>query len=581
MNGTDFMKKLTLSLAICFSSLAQVNNANLVGTTGNVQTNIDARLSTNSVFVDSSRANIIVNPTINRIFDTNTNSASITLTASGGTLPNKIGTSTEIIAGFTASGAIMARRVYYVSGTTGTLTYNAVAYNPGDTFTGVYGTKTYSVSGNCVAKNNISRQPDSSYVDGQTYVASITGGYDHLNNQIAGTIAGGGHNELRSAGNHATISGGSYNLQKAGLYSFIGGGSQNYQSQDFGVIVGGWGNTIASDNVNVSDESVIVSGQENEISDVAYGFIGTGLNNRLLNPNNVTVAYNSIINGTGNTISAGIHNAIQGINNTITGDSTGYNLARGNGNTISGVSTYVFSSGSSIVATNSTRVFLSGAANTVTNMTGGTLFGDNTSITSASYGYSFGNANTINGTDYTFMFGRSLSGSDSTSPATTVDYGFAAGYQAVLRSFGQRVDSNGNLNTTINVQRSRYLASRRYAHVTGALSTDVRLNNVDQYILVPTNSVWVVSSTIVGSLSDGSKYGAWSSTFAVRDSSGSLSVLGSPTVTTIYDGHSATWSVAPAIRSTPRGVTISVTALNGETVNWSATFDSNELSGAW
>lgn len=560
------MRKLFITFMCSLTALGQIN--------------ISSKLGTNLVNVDS-RNNVVVNPAINSIVDTDSGANTITLTASGGTLPNRIGSSVNTIAGFIASGAILARITYYVSGSTGTLTYNSVVYNPGDTFVGVYGVTTYSVSGNCVAKNNVSRQADSSYTAGLSYVASITGGYDHLNNQIAGTISGGGHNELRSGGNHATISGGSYNIQKAGLYSFIGGGSQNNQSQDFGVIVGGFGNVVSSDNVSGADGSAILNSRESEILDVAYGLIGVGLNNRIINPNSATANYNTILNGTGNVVSGGIHNLAQGINNTIQGDSGGYNVARGNGNNIGGASLYFVATGASIIATNSSRMIAVGSTDTITSTTGGAVLGDNTSVSSANYAYALGNANTVGSTDYTFLLGRSLSSADTVSPAATADYGFATGYQAALRSFGQRVESNGNLNTTINVQRSRYLASRRYAHVTGVLSSDVRLNGLDQYIYVPTNSVWLVRASVVGALSDGSKYGAWTVDFAVRDSGGTLSVLGSPSATTVYDGHSATWAIAPAIRSTPRGVTISVSALNGETVDWSATFDCNELNTAW
>ena len=117
--------------------------------------------------------------------------------------------------------------------------------------------------------------------------------------------------------------------------------------------------------------------------------------------------------------------------------------------------------------------------------------------------------------------------------------------------------------------------------MTGTLTTDLRLNGVGEYIYVPTNSVWQITASVVGVQTTGVKYGTWSVSFAVRDSGGTLSVLGSPSATVVHDGHSTTWTIAPAIRSSPRGVTIQVSALNGETVTWGASLDAMELNGAW
>jgi hypothetical protein len=109
----------------------------------------------------------------------------------------------------------------------------------------------------------------------------------------------------------------------------------------------------------------------------------------------------------------------------------------------------------------------------------------------------------------------------------------------------------------------------------------LRLDGSGQYIYVPTNSVWQITANVVGVQSDGVKYGTWKVDFAVRDSAGTLSVLGSPSATVVHNGHSTTWTIAPSIRSSPRGVTISVTALDGETITWGASLDAMELNGAW
>jgi len=552
---------------------------------------------------DASRNNITLgNDSV--IVDTDPGTEIVTLLGSGGSQPNRIGTSTHTIAGFVASGAIMARRTYWVDGSSGQLTYNAVAYNPGDTFVGVYGTKTYSATGNCRAKDNVTRQTDSSYTAGTAYVSSILGGYDHLNNQIAGTIAGGGHNVLRGGdgGNHATVVGGSYNTQHSGVYAFIGGGTANENRADFGTIVGGWGNWITDDNWSAADQAVILNGQEGQIQDTAYGLIGTGINNRVINPFSSTSAshnqiingngnivqtmaagltYSTVLNGTGNTISGGSHNLAMGLNNNIYGNSGGYNVAIGSAVNIDGTGTYGFGYGATVLITNSPRAVVMGTITTITNSSDTWTFANNSTVAAANFGFTGGNFNTNNGTQYTFLMGRALSAADLASPANTADYGMAQGYQAVIRSFGQRVESNGN-NTGVNVQRSRFVASRRFTHTNSvSLSSDLRLDGIDQYPYVPTNSVWQIRASVVGVQSTGAKFGTWTVDFAVRDSAGTLSILGSPSATAVHNGHSTTWTIAPAIRSSPRGVTITVTALDGETITWGASFDTMELNGAW
>jgi len=530
---------------------------------------------------DSARNNITLGDD-NAIVDTDAGTASVTLLGAGGSQPNRIGTSTHTIAGFVASGTIVARRTYYVTGSTGQVTYNAVAYNPGQTFVGVYGTKTFSATGNSGVKDNTSRQADSGYVNGTAYVASILGGYDHLNNQIAGTIAGGGHNELRAAGNHAIIVGGSYNVQKAGLYSFIGGGTQNQQSQDFGVIAGGWGNWITSDNVSGADESAIVVGQENQIQDAGWGFIGTGLNQRIVNQNNTAgMNYNTLLNGTGSTINGGTHQFGSGLNLTFWGDSSAYNSLWGANNSVGGSSAYNLHMGSQNVSTNSPRILSVGTINTITNTTMGVNLGDNSTLRDASYAYNLGNANTINGTTYTYLLGRQLSSADLASPSANADYATAFGWQAVIRTYGQRVESNGN-ESTVNIQRSRYILKRRSAMTTG-VDVQLRLDGSVEFLYVPTNSVWTVTSSITAVQSDGVKYGSWTLTFAVRDTGDTLSLLGSPSSVVVHDGHSTTWTIAPAIRSdaTYRGIVLNARGLTGETVTWGASLDAMELNGAW
>lgn len=50
----------------------------------------------------------------------------------------------------------------------------------------------------------------------------------------------------------------------------------------------------------------------------------------------------------------------------------------------------------------------------------------------------------------------------------------------------------------------------------------------------------VTLATVAGVQTTGAKYGSWTVSFAVRDSGGTLSVLGSPSAAVVHDGNSTT-----------------------------------------
>jgi hypothetical protein len=109
---------------------------------------------------------------------------------------------------------------------------------------------------------------DSGYPSGEADVASIFGGYDHVCNQLAGTIIGGGHNYIPyHAVGHGTIIGGSNNRNYGGRGT-IAGGSNN--------TIGG----VASGTVGGTDHTIIASyggalgGYNNAVADVTAEFSG-------------------------------------------------------------------------------------------------------------------------------------------------------------------------------------------------------------------------------------------------------------------------------------------------------------------
>jgi len=136
---------------------------------------------------------------------------------------------------------------------------------------------------------------DSGYVDASAGVSTIVGGYDHVNNQLAGTIVGGGHNYIQyNVNGHSTILGGANNRIDGARSAIVSGSSCTVNGgANFGVIVGGEYNTCQG------SRSAIISGLSNQIiSTATYSAIVSGRSNKI----DTGVDYAAIIAGQGNTI---------------------------------------------------------------------------------------------------------------------------------------------------------------------------------------------------------------------------------------------------------------------------------------
>jgi len=135
---------------------------------------------------------------------------------------------------------------------------------------------------------------DTSYVAGTADVSTIVGGYDHVCNQLAGTIIGGGHHFIPyNSGGHSSIFGGS-NGKNSGSYSIIAGGTNN----TIGAVAQA-GIFAGSNNVTASICSGILSGADTEISsNNPYSAVIGGRYSII----GINGGYNAIISGQSNTI---------------------------------------------------------------------------------------------------------------------------------------------------------------------------------------------------------------------------------------------------------------------------------------
>lgn len=200
---------------------------------------------------------------------------------------------------------------------------------------GRVGTSTRVIEPGTTLRNEIGA--NASYVAGTAGLATIAGGYDHRNDQLAGTISGGGHNLLSYTGDHGTIGGGSFNsVLGASNYCVINGGTLNTIGQDgaalHAVIAGGNGNLIKQGNNNT-----ISGGITNNISGGASrSVIAGGLSNTITS----SAESNSISGGTSNSITGSANSTTISGGNTNTTAAVGSFIGAGRENTIASGAVY-------------------------------------------------------------------------------------------------------------------------------------------------------------------------------------------------------------------------------------------------
>ncbi len=135
-------------------------------------------------------------------------------------------------------------------------------------------------------ENNHIGIPGDDYAAGMARRAVIAGGYDNLNNQLAGTISGGAHHLLAGGGDHGTVGGGSYNAILSGSYSTIAGGSRNTISGTNSVIGGGIYNVVEN------HYAMVAGGFRNNV----YGYSGVVFGGRY-NQVDASAMYASVLSG--------------------------------------------------------------------------------------------------------------------------------------------------------------------------------------------------------------------------------------------------------------------------------------------
>lgn len=253
-----------------------------------------------------------------------------------------------------------------------------------------------------------------SYVASTADYATIGGGFDHRNDQLAGTINGGGHNLLNYQGDHGTIGGGSQNaVTGATDYGTIGGGTFNVigasASADASTIAGGHTNTITR-----GPDCVVAGGRNNDITSTGAAggnTVGGG------NDNNISgsAAYGTIVGGQGNSITAtGNGSVVGGTANAAAGSG---NILLGAGNASAAGANTATVLGNSNTANSNYELVVGNNAASLSGMDGGITFtGD-------------GNPSNFNadGDSQSFSFHQSCRTTDTSTVVYTANRSYASG----------------------------------------------------------------------------------------------------------------------------------------------------------
>lgn len=354
-------------------------------------------------------------------------------------------------------------------------------------------------------------------------VATIGGGYDHICNQIAGVIGGGGHNYIQyHVEGHSAIMSGSYNWIQAGRAQINGGTNNRINGDEYNVIDGGFTNKILAGGHNK-----IAGGELNTINNPSNKFCYVyGQNNSVTG----TSRYCTVLSLAG-TLTSAVRSAVIG----------------GQTHAMSGTTGSATIAGNAITQTTTTNCFVGG--------------GENSTVTGSSYSGSIGGQGNIQTGRSSFMACAEDSNDNGARGlfAGRKAQGLGAYYQATVGC---------NHPTTGVLSQSMVVAQ-------GATTTGANLNApTEQMITVGntglttiTGSVYVVARNTTDSKTAGYKVdfvAQWDgATYFINGVTADLAM------TQIYaDGTSNI--TAPTLAFSAGQLRVRFGGTSGKTVNWSA-----------
>lgn len=358
-------------------------------------------------------------------------------------------------------------------------------------------------------------------IGGNGNYATIGGGYDNTNNQLAGTIAGGAHHTLDAAGDHGTIGGGSYNAITGGAYATISGGTQNTASGTNAVIGGGYSHIASGPNSTIAggnnhsatgDGSTVAGGANNDATALGAA-IGGGTNN------DATGQYATVAGGTAN----------------LAGTGTGAAVGGGGSNTASGA--YAVVPGGNACTASGNYALAAGL----------------TSVASGVVAAAIGRDITNSG-DYSFVIGRDGSNSLPGAFVHSMQKFSTAGDAQILR-------------IPLKVQ------------TTSAAQTTMGMTGGSTSIAIPTDTTYGFVVRIAARRTDADNESAFYEVMGCIDNNaGTTALVGAVTKTTISE-DTAAWDVDVVANDSLDILQVKVTGEASKTINWVAMLELIKVTG--
>ena len=150
-------------------------------------------------------------------------------------------------------------------------------------------------------------------------------------------------------------------------------------------------------------------------------------------------------------------------------------------------------------------------------------------------------------------------------------YSMASGQFASTRGvLGARAHAASRFGATGDAQFGRYVLRKQTSNATTASATtnDLGAGTTNQPVL-PSDSAMMFSALVVARQNTTGDTKSWTITGAIRNTAGTVSLVGTPTVTaTGADAGAAAWTIAAVADNTNKALGISVTGEAAKTINW-------------
>ena len=239
------------------------------------------------------------------------------------------------------------------------------------------------------------------------------------------------------------------------------------------------------------------------------------------------------------------------------------------------------------VASGESSILIGGSGNRATSLSSFSLGGTG-SIASGSYASTINSqGSTASGNAATILGGYANTASGGYSTILSGYQSTASGNAAVVSGIDangylwrQRAYSSGKFSALGDAQGSRLVARNT---TSGTTPSDLFLDGVDDRLVLPANTSWGFTVSVVGRTTDAGTGAEQSAYYELkglikRDGASNTTLVGSVTKTVLAEDD-ATWDVDVTADDTNEALDIAVTGGTGDNVRWVATIQLTEVGG--